>query len=72
LPRAPDRKRQLPGVAADASGRVPDTGVSHSLTTKEKQMFFDSWVLDWFAILNLATLALTFIIILVKELGFGK
>lgn len=22
-------------------------------------MFFDSWVLDWFAILNIATLALT-------------
>lgn len=24
-------------------------------------MFFDSWVLDWFAILNLATVGLAFV-----------
>lgn len=35
-------------------------------------MFLESWVLDWFAILNVATLALTFFIILVKELGLGE
>ncbi len=34
-------------------------------------MFFDSWVLDWFAILNLATLALTLIVIIMRELGSG-
>ncbi len=34
-------------------------------------MFFDSWVLDWFAILNLATLALTLIVIVVRELAPG-
>lgn len=34
-------------------------------------MFFDSWVLDWFAILNLSTLGLTLIIILIREFGSG-
>ncbi len=34
-------------------------------------MFFDSWVLDWFAILNIATLALTLIVIIMRELKSG-
>lgn len=30
-------------------------------------MLFDSWVLDWFAILNLATLAVTTLVFLIGE-----
>ncbi len=30
-------------------------------------MFFDSWVLDWFVIMNIATLVLALLVALVRE-----
>lgn len=35
-------------------------------------MFFESWVLDWFAILNIATLAMTAVVYIAKEASKAK